>query len=92
MKIRAAIAGAGILSILTGAYVKDISKRLALLLIVVGIALLLSVFLSACIKHADRCPRCGVILHRGIRVYREQRDGMIHCPRCSSLVKVAERK
>lgn len=92
MKISVTIAGFGMLAIFAGILMKDISKLLALILIVSGIVALLAVFLSNCMKHADKCPKCGTILYRSARLYRKKRDGLIRCPKCESLVRVEEVK
>lgn len=82
------IAGIAVLSIWAGFAVKDTSKFFALILILSGTIALLVVFLLICTTHADKCPKCGTILYRNARVYREKRDGLIRCPKCDSLVRV----
>ena len=90
MKISVTVAGFGMLGVFAGILMKDHSKLFALILIVIGIIVLFTVFLSNIMKHADKCPKCGTILYRSVRMYREKRDGLIQCPKCESLVRVEE--
>ena len=74
--------------IIVGVLIRDIVKLLSIVLIFIGIALLLVTFISLGKTYADKCPRCGTVLYRGPRMYREKRDGIIRCPRCESLIRI----
>lgn len=77
-----------VVGILVGILVKDISKLISVVLITIGIVLLITSLLAICKKYADECPKCGTILYRNARVYREKRDGLIRCPHCGCLVRI----
>lgn len=78
--------------ILAGAAVKEVSKVLALVLILLGIlAVFVLLFVNA-VKRANRCPGCGCMLYPGVRILREKKDGLIRCPKCEILVRVEDLK
>lgn len=75
-------------AVLCGIALKDVSKFLALGLILAGIlSAFVFLFLTA-VKNANRCPGCGFMLYPGVRMLKDKKDGLIRCPRCDILVRV----
>ena len=82
----------GMVCIFAGILLAQIMKILSVILIMAGFVLCLGGLLSFCFRNADRCPNCGTVLYRNVKVYREQKDGLIHCPKCNALVQAVPRK
>ena len=58
-------------------------------LVFAGIAVFLLTFTRHCISKAKRCPNCNAIIYTGhIGTIAKQKDGMISCEKCGSLVCV----
>lgn len=54
-----------------------------------AVALFLFTFLRYCTSKAPRCPNCNAVIYSGhIRNVARQRDGVIPCEKCGSLVRV----
>lgn len=57
--------------------------------VILGVALFLFALLKHCISKAQRCPNCNAIIYRGhIRTIAKQKDGIVPCEKCGSLVCV----
>lgn len=61
--------------------------------VLLGVALFLFAFVKHCISKAQRCPNCNAIIYSGyIRTIARQKDGMMPCEKCGSLVCVNHSK
>ena len=62
-------------------------------LVILGIALFLFVFAKHCFSKAQRCPNCKAVIYSGhIRTITSQKDGVVQCEKCGSLVRVNHSK
>lgn len=82
----------GMVCIFAGILLAQIMKILSVILIIADLILCLGGILAFCFSNADRCPNCGTVLYRNVKVYREQKDGLIRCPKCNALVQAVPRK
>ena len=65
----------------------DILDKICVLL---GVALFLFAFVKHCISKAPRCPNCNAMIYSGhIRNIFRQKNGMVPCYKCGSLVRVS---
>ncbi len=61
--------------------------------VILGVALFLFVFVKHCFSKAQRCPNCNAIIYSGhIRTITSQKDGIVPCEKCGSLVRVNHSK
>ncbi len=72
-----------------GAVFRDRFNVADILFMVSGVVLFLVAFACHCMSMAKRCPNCNAIIHTGhIRTIVRQKNGMIKCEKCGSLVRV----
>ncbi len=81
---------AAVACVLVGIMLKDVSKVLALMLILPGLAALFVLLYVTAFKNANRCPRCGCMLYPGTKMLKEKKDGMIRCPKCEIMIRVED--
>lgn len=75
--------------IAVGIVFRAVLNVLDIILVLLGVGLFLFSFLRLCISKALRCPNCSAIIHSGhIRTIARQKDGIIQCEKCGSLVTV----
>ena len=61
--------------------------------VLLGVALFLFTFVRHCDSKAPRCPNCNAVIYSGhIRNIARQRDGVVPCEKCGSLVRVNHSK
>lgn len=74
-----------------GILCRDRLNVLDIALVILGIVLFLLAFGKHCISKAQRCPNCNAIIYRGhIRIIVGQKDGLVPCEKCGTLVRVKE--
>ena len=74
---------------LVGILCRDWLNILDKVFVLLGVALFLFGFVKHCISKAPRCPNCNAIIYSGhIRTIVRQKDGMVPCEKCGSLVRV----
>lgn len=57
--------------------------------VLLGVALFLFAFVKHCISKARRCPNCNTLIYSGhIRNIARQKNGMVPCYKCGSLICV----
>ena len=67
-------------------------KVLDIILILLGIALFLVTFWEFSVSKAQRCPNCNGVIYTGhIRTIARQKDGVVQCEKCGTLVRVAQK-
>jgi len=72
-----------------GILFRDTWMFLDILLILSGIILFLYIWGWHCIKNAQRCPNCNAIIYGShIRTMVRQKNGILSCEKCGSLVDV----
>ena len=55
--------------------------------VLLGVALFLFAFVKHCIGKAPKCPNCNTVIYSGyIRTIARQKDGLVPCEKCGSLV------
>ena len=92
MKRNAGLALLSLVFVCAGILLKDISRIVTLVLILLGIASVFVLLYTTARKYANRCPACGFMLYPGIRMLKDKKDGMVRCPRCEILVRVEDIK
>lgn len=74
---------------LAGILCRDLLIILDKAFVLFGVALFLFAFIKHCISKAPRCPNCNTMIYNGhIRNIVRQKDGMVPCYKCGSLVCV----
>ena len=74
---------------LVGILCRDWLNILDKVFVLVGVPLFLFAFVKHCISKAPRCPNCNAIIYSGhIRTIVRQKDGMMPCEKCGSLVRI----
>ena len=74
---------------LVGILCRDWLNILDKSLVLLGVALFLFAFVKHCISMAPKCPNCNATIYSGhIRNIKRQKDGMIPCEKCGSLVRI----
>ncbi len=72
-----------------GIVFRAVLNVLDIILVLLGVSLFLITFWRVCVSKAPRCPNCSAIIHSGhIRTIARQKDGIIQCEKCGSLVRV----
>lgn len=90
-KGNAALFALSLCCIAAGVALHDRLHEASALLIVPGVALFLFALLRFCLSRAPRCPKCGAVIYRGhIRTIARQRDGLVPCEQCGTLVQIAQ--
>ena len=81
--------GVSVCMIAVALLLRDQLRILDSILVFSGTALFLATFWGHCIRKAQRCPNCGTVIYTGhIRTIAKQRDGLIPCEKCGTLVLV----
>ena len=74
---------------LIGILCRDCLNILDKAFMLLGVALFLFTFTKHCISKAPRCPNCNTLIYSGhIRNIIRQKNGMVPCYKCGSLVRV----
>ena len=74
---------------LVGIFCRNWMNILDKVCVILGVALFLFTFVRHCISKAPRCPNCNTMIYNGhIRNVVRQKDGMVPCYKCGSLVRV----
>ena len=74
---------------LVGILCRDWLNVLDKVLVLSGVALFLLAFMKHCISKAPKCPNCNAVIYSGhIRTIARQKDGLVPCEKCGSLVCV----
>ena len=72
-----------------GLFCRDWLNILDKAFVLLGVALFLVGFVMHCISKAPRCPHCNAMIYSGhIRNIIRQKNGMVPCYKCGSLVRV----
>ena len=67
----------------------SLSGMINIVFILLGIVWFLITFIRHCISMAQRCPNCNAIIYSGhIRTIARQKDGLVCCEKCGTLVRV----
>lgn len=78
---------------LVGILCRDWLNILDKVFVLLSVALFLFTFLKHCTSLAPRCPNCNAIIYSGhIRTIKRQKDGIVPCEKCGSLVRVIHSK
>ena len=78
---------------LIGILCRDWLNILDKVFVLLGVTLILFTFVKQCISKAPRCPNCNTLIYSGhIRNIIRQKNGMVSCYKCGSLVCVNHSK
>lgn len=70
-----------------GIFCRDWLNILDKVFVLLGVGLFLFTLVKHCISMAPRCPNCNAIIYSGhIRNIKRQKDGIVPCEKCGSLV------